>query len=140
MSLGEQIFVVVTCYLLSFVYIRWFLWGVKEYPLNTSARKKRKRGQSFKEWFLYSRYREEIPAILLFLYFTIVLIHPFILGLCLVCNFIWPLPEVGPTLATGLAWFDAGWVLIYFLLFSSTKKEIPYERWLSKQRKNKKKK
>ena len=68
MNFRRQIFVIVTSYLLSFLFIRGFLWGVKEYPLNNSARKKRKKGETFKEWFLYSRYRKEIPKILLILY------------------------------------------------------------------------
>lgn len=139
MNIYYQIFVVVVCYLLAFLFIRWFLWGVKEYPLNTSARKKRKRGQTFKEWFLYSRYREEIPKILIILYFSIVLIHPLILLCCIVFLFIKSLAIVGPLIATGIALFDGLWLLILLILFWSPGKDIPYERWIKRKRRNEKK-
>ena len=61
MDLERQILLVVIGYLLSFIYIRGFISGEKDYQLNTSAIKKRNKGQTFKEWFLYSRFREEIP-------------------------------------------------------------------------------
>ena len=71
MSLSSQLFCVLASFLMAFWIIRGFLLGIKEYPLNTSARKKRKKGQTFKEWFLYTRYREEIPKFFLVLYFLI---------------------------------------------------------------------
>jgi len=42
---SRQIVGIVLCYLLAFWLIRWWLWGIKEYPLNKSARKKEKRGR-----------------------------------------------------------------------------------------------
>ena len=40
------------------------------YRLNTSARKKRRKNQSFKEWFLYTRYRDVVPKFFLIWYFV----------------------------------------------------------------------
>lgn len=139
LSLGGQIFVVITCYLLSFLYIRGFLAGVKYYQLNNSAIKKRKKGETFKEWFLYSRYREEIPRILLIVYFVIVAIHPLVLISCIIISFIKPLDGFGHTLAKGMFMFDGLWMIIIQLLFWQAKPDFKYERWIEKKRGNKKK-
>ena len=138
MDLGGEIFVIVASYLLSFFSIRVFLWGVKEYPLNNSARKKRKKGETFKEWFLYSRYRKEIPKILLILYFVIVIIHPLILILCIIFNYIDPSNKIGPELARGIFLFDGLWVVAIQLLFWQAKPGLKYERWLTKKGGNRK--
>lgn len=139
MSLGGQIFVVIICYLLSFLYIRGFLEGIKYYQLNTSARKKRKKGQTFKEWLLYSRYREEIPKILLIGYFLIVAIHLLALISCIIFNLIKPLDGFGHILAKGILMFDGLWMIIIQLLFWQAKPGFKYERWIKKKRGNKKK-
>ena len=47
---GDQIFVIIGLFLLSFWMIRWYLWGIKTYPLNNSAQKKRKKGETIREW------------------------------------------------------------------------------------------
>ena len=138
MSLGRQIFVVATCYLLSFLYIRGFLRGVTCYQLNTSARKKRKKGQTFKEWFLYSRYREEIPKILLVGYFVIVVLHPLALIFCIIINFIKPLDSFGAILARGVCLLDGVWIIVIQLLFWQVKPDFKYERWIKKKKGNKK--
>jgi len=140
MSILNQIVFVVLCYLLAFFFIRWFLWGVKEYPLNNSARKKRKKGQTLKEWFLYSRYRNEIPKILLVLYFFIILIHPLVLLCCIAFYFIKPLDTYGTLVAKGIAYFDVLWLTAILLLFWSPGPNIPYERWISKKGGKKKRK
>ena len=128
MDLKGEIFVIVASYLLSFYFIRGFLGGVKIYLLNNNARKKRNKGQTFKEWFLYSRYRKEIPKILLILYFVIVIIHPLILILCIIFNYIDPSNEIGPELARGIFLFDGLWVFAIQLLFWQAKPGYKYER------------
>ena len=140
MSIERQILVVVLCYPLAFWFIRGFLWGVKRYSFNTSAYKKRKKGQTFKEWFLYSRYREEIPKILLVLYFTVVFIHPFVLVLCVVFNFLETLNGVGDALARGIVIFDYVWYLLILLLFWSSHPGFAYKRWIPKRDEQQKKK
>ena len=76
MSLKNQIVVIFLCFLVSFIYIRGFLYGIKRYQLNNSAYKKRKKGETFKEWLFYIRYKEEIPKILRVLYYSVLIIHP----------------------------------------------------------------
>ena len=139
MDLERQILLVVIGYLLSFIYIRGFISGEKDYQLNTSAIKKRNKGQTFKEWFLYSRYREEIPKILLILYFVVVAIHPLVLIFCVIFSFIKPLEWVGPVLAKGIFWFDWIWMLILHLLFFQVKPGYKYERWIERRKGNRKK-
>lgn len=138
MSLEGQISVVIICFLLSFPYIRGFLSGVICYQLNKSAIKKRKKGQTFKEWFLYSRYREEIPKMLLIGYFVIVAIHLLVLLSCIIFFFIQPLDDVGYILAKGIFAFDFLWMLTVQLLFWQAKPGYKYERWIKKKRGNKK--
>ena len=41
----DQLIGILLCWLLSFWIIRWYLWGIKIYPLNPSARKKRKKAK-----------------------------------------------------------------------------------------------
>ena len=54
------------------------------YLFNKSAYKKHKKGESFKEWLLYSRYYQIIPRKFLILYFVILVLHPIAILLCVV--------------------------------------------------------
>jgi hypothetical protein len=121
------------------LFIRADISGIIAYRLNKNARKKRKKGQTFKEWFLYSRYRNEIPKILLVLYFFIILIHPLVLLCCIAFYFIKPLDTYGTLVAKGIAYFDVLWLTAILLLFWSPGPNIPYERWISKKGGNKRK-
>ena len=71
----DQLIGILLCWLLSFWIIRWYLWGIKIYPLNPSARKKRKKGETIREWFFYTRYRQEIPKFFLGLYFVVLIVN-----------------------------------------------------------------
>jgi hypothetical protein len=139
MSIFNSIIVVIIWYLLSLLFIRADISGIIAYRLNKNARKKRKKGQTFKEWFLYSRYRNEIPKILLVLYFFIILIHPLVLLCCIAFYFIKPLDTYGTLVAKGIAYFDVLWLTAILLLFWSPGPNIPYERWISKKGGNKRK-
>ena len=135
MSIQIQIIVNVLCFSISFFDIRCFLYGIKRYQLNNSAYKKKKKGETFKEWMLYSRYKAEIPKILLTLYYCILLIHFLCLVACTFC-YILNLPlEVGSTLVKIVAGFDATWIIITNLLFWSPRREYAYGRWITKKRK-----
>ena len=70
LTLAEQLFILSACSIGSFFDIRGFLYGLKLYQLNNSAYKKRKKNESLKEWFLYTRYKEEIPKIFRVYYFS----------------------------------------------------------------------
>jgi len=134
MSLKNQIVVVLLCFLISFLDVRGFLYGIKRYQLNNSAYKKRKKGETFKEWLFYSRYKEEIPKILRVLYYTVLIIHPVCLIACLF-TYIIILPwNIGGILATAIAGFDVVWMLVIALLFWSPGRDYAYERWITKKR------
>ena len=130
----QQIIAIILCALLAFLTIRWYLWGIKTYPLNTSARKKRKKGETIREWFLYTRYREEIPKFFLGLYFVIVFLHSAVLIVWVIQHFVGPYPFFGHCMTVTLIVFDAVWMLLLRLMFWSRDGDMPYERWVPKKR------
>ena len=130
----QQIIAIILCALLAFLTIRWYLWGIKTYPLNTSARKKRKKGETIREWFLYTRYREEIPKFFLGLYFVIVFLHAAVLIVWVIQHFVGPYPFFGHCMTVTLIVFDAVWMLLLRLMFWSRDGSTPYERWVPKKR------
>lgn len=134
MSLERQIGLIIICWILALFYIRWLLCGVIAFQLNNSARKKRKKGQSLKERFLYTRYREEIPKILIFLYFVIVFGHPSVLLICVVLHIFGPYPDIGGILAKGVGLFDLAWAAIYSIMFWGRDDDAVYSRWIKKKR------
>ena len=75
----EFFLVILISFILSFVDLRFFFGGLIDYQINKSARKKRRQGMTFKEWLFYLRFRNEIPKVLLILYFTVLIVHPLIL-------------------------------------------------------------
>lgn len=106
-----------------------------DYQLNKNAVKKRKKGMTLKEWFLYTRYREEIPKLLLFLYFVIVIGHPLVLAICFLLFLLGPYPEIGGNVAKGVMVFDIGWELLYAIVFWDWPNRFPkYSRWIKKKR------
>lgn len=133
-KLYEHVCVVLFSNIIGLILIRWTLSGVISYQLNTNARKKRKQGQTKKEWLFYTRYRDVIPKILLLLYFVILLGHPFVLLLCIFFDCVMHLPMFGRGLSVGVILFNVGWCLLYGLLFWSNKPDVPYSRWIKKKR------
>ena len=125
---------ILLCGLLSFWIIRWYLWGIKIYPLNPSARKKRKKGETIREWFFYTRYRQEIPKFFLGLYFVVLIVNMAALLVWIVQHFMGPYPDVGYLIFLCLAAFDGAWMLLLRLMFWSRDGSMPYERWVPKKR------
>ena len=113
--------------------------GNKRISFKQKCKKKRKKGQTLKEWFLYSRYRNEIPKTFLMLYFLIVFIHPLALISCIIFRFIEELTKFGQLVLIGITLFDGIWFVILKILFWSPGPNIPYERWISKKGGNKRK-
>lgn len=130
----QQIIAIILCALLAFLTIRWYLWGIKTYPLNNSAQKKRKKGETIRERFLYTRYREEIPKFFLGLYFVIVFLHAAVLIVWVIQHFVGPYPFFGHCMTVTLIVFDAVWMLLLRLMFWSRDGDMPYERWAPKKR------
>lgn len=131
---GDQIFVIIGLSLLSFWMIRWYLWGIKTYPLNNSAQKKRKKGETIREWFFYTRYRQEIPKFFLGLYFVVLIVNVAAILVWIVQHFMGPYPDVGYLIFLCLAAFDGAWMLLLRLMFWSRDGSMPYERWAPKKR------
>ena len=135
MSLERQAALILICWVLAFWGIRSELSCISSYQLNKNAYKKRKKGMTFKERLLYSRYREEIPKLFLYLYFLIVIGHPAVLFVCLLLSLLGPCTEVGEIFAKGVAGFDFGWLLLYVLAFWFGRGSGPkYSRWIKKKR------
>lgn len=130
----DQLIGILLCGLLSFWIIRWYLWGIKIYPLNPSARKKRKKGETIREWFFYTRYRQEIPKFFLGLYFVVLLVNVAAILVWIVQHFMGPYPDVGYLIFLCLAAFDGAWMLLLRLMFWSRDGSMPYERWVPKKR------
>lgn len=130
----DQLIGILLCWLLSFWIIRWYLRGIKIYPLNPSARKKRKKGETIREWFFYTRYRQEIPKFFLGLYFVVLLVNMAALLVWIVQHFMGPYPDVGYLIFLCLAAFDGAWMLLLRLMFWSRDGSTPYERWVPKKR------
>ena len=119
----DQLIGILLCWLLSFWIIRWYLRGIKIYPLNPSARKKRKKGETIREWFFYTRYRQEIPKFFLGLYFVVLIVNVAAILVWVVQHFMGPYPDVGYLIFLCLAAFDGAW-----------DGSMPYERWAPKKR------
>ncbi len=130
----DQLIGILLCGLLSFWIIRWYLWGIKIYPLNPSARKKRKKGETIREWFFYTRYRQEIPKFFLGLYFVVLIVNMAALLVWIVQHFMGPYPDLGHKILVCLGVFDGIWMLLLRLMFWSRDGSMPYERWAPKKR------
>ena len=130
----DQLIGILLCGLLSFWIIRWYLWGIKIYPLNPSARKKRKKGETIREWFFYTRYRQEVPKFFLGLYFVVLIVNVAAILVWIVQHFMGPYPDVGYLIFLCLAAFDGAWMLLLRLMFWSRDGSMPYERWAPKKR------
>lgn len=130
----DQLIGILLCWLLSFWIIRWYLRGIKIYPLNPSARKKRKKGETIREWFFYTRYRQEIPKFFLGLYFVVLIVNVAAILVWVVQHFMGPYPDLGHKILVCLGVFDGIWMFLLRLMFWSRDGSTPYERWVPKKR------
>jgi hypothetical protein len=134
LNLQRQVALIMICWILSFWCIQQENSGIIVYQLNNSAWKKRKKGMTFKEWLLYTKYRKEIPRAMLLLYFAIVVIHPLVLVICFLLYLLGPYPEIGGNFAKGVMWFDVGWLVILEIAFWNWPDKSPnYSRWIKKR-------
>lgn len=140
MSIYKQFLFTFLLWIGSFLAIRNILWGIKELYLSKHERKRRKKGQTFKEWFLYSRYKKEIPRILIWLYFIVLIIHP-ILFICVsVAAFLEAFRKITYVLVIAILIFDITWIMLILILsWKPGSPWVHYERWIPKLPKNKKK-
>lgn len=128
----NQIIITSLCFLISFIFLRGFLYGIKQYKLNNSAYKKRKKDETIKEWFFYSRYKDVLPKFLLYFYYFNILMHLLIMIVCILSRMMNLSCNVGGTVAIVIACYDALWIVVIALLFWSPGRAYAYERWISK--------
>lgn len=137
-SLQSQILIILLGFLGEFSYVRALLYGVKLYQLNRSAYKKRKKGETFKEWMFYDRWKNEIPKILLIYYYAIGIVHVVGLIVCCIFHMLYLKYPVDTVIAKGIVYLDFACIMIIGLLFrgreSGMRYGIRYERWIVKRR------
>ncbi|MGX8700700.1 hypothetical protein [Caproiciproducens sp.] len=131
----QSILTILLLFLLTFFHLRGLYWNIIDYQLNNSARKKMRKGQTFKEWFLYSRYRAEIPRILVCLYFVVIIVNVIFFLLDLLFFY---LNYDDYMLFELMIIFDLGVMVILDIAFYGRKNGKVYykiERWIKKRRK-----
>lgn len=136
----ESIITVSALTVLMFFYFRWFFWNVTDFMLNKKSRKRKKDGQTFREWLLYSRYRDAIPKSWLSIYFIFMGIHLIDLAVIIVCNifsisYITSLIEMSVKI---IIWGDIVLLIIFEIAFRGRKNGITYVdvgRWIKKGKK-----
>lgn len=139
-SIDKQIFLAGELWIFSFIAVRSFLNGVKELYLSKHEKKQRKKGQSFKEWFLYTRYRIEIPTIFLWLYFIVLIIHPLLFIFVCIAYFIFTLQTISWVAIIVTIVFDFLWnFIIWLLTWKPGERAMHYEYLIAKPKKKKKK-
>lgn len=119
------------CFLVSFWHIRSFLSCVKTYVLGEKAYEERAEVETLKEWFFYSRYKEEIPLILRVLYFAILIVN--LAGL--IASIL--IKKESPFSALTLyfvAGFDSMYMFILTIFFWKRGHGFVFERWIRKNR------
>lgn len=134
MNLDGQIIVIFICFFISVWFDRGFLGGIVLYQLNNSAYKKRKKGETLREWLFFSRYHQEIPRLFLYLYLFILIIHPLVAILCVILSFINLSNYIGDKLTRIVYYFDVLYILLINLLFWSSKPGFAYSRWIRKNK------
>ena len=132
MRFTNQIIVISLCFWISFIFLRSFLYGIKRYRLNNSAYKKRKKGESIKEWFFYNKYKDILPKFFLCFYYSFVLVHLLAISVCILFRMINLSCNAGGIVAIVIACYDALWILVIALLFWSPGRTYAYERWINK--------
>ena len=133
MNIWRQVLVIFLIFCIAFWSMRGFISGLKVYQLNNSAYKKRKKGETIKEWFLYSRYKDIIPKTLYILYYVLIIIHFLILIVCIIFHFL-SLEKWGEIISIVTVVVDCLWILILRLLFWRSSPGYAYSRWIKKRR------
>ena len=133
MSIGGQIYSILFGYGLGFVQMRLILGCIIIYQLNNSARKKRLKGQSLKERFLYSRFRDVLPRFAVIWYFIVVAIHPLILVAYIILMLAGVPEETIKWVALSAPIFDMAWIMGIWLMFWQPGGPMKLDRWIKKK-------
>ena len=138
-SIGEQYFIVGVISVFSFCHLRSFISGEIVYQMSYRTFRRKKKGQTLKEWFLYSRFREEIPRGFLTFYFVVTAIHLVILIALFILHLTISSNYPGTCLTFLITAFDLLLGLTIRLLFWKSGLGLKYERWIYRRRGNRKK-
>lgn len=115
----------------SWIYNRCFIGGLIRFYYNNSARKKIKKGQSFIEWLLYSRFKR-IPKFVIVIYLIITFTHLAVWILFPVFRFIEPLKFLSSWIISGTTFIDCIFYITISFMFWTKDGSFPYERWFTK--------
>ena len=137
MSTGRQLLVIALCFLLFFLWVRSFFAGIKHYRLNNSMHKKTKKGETFWEWLLYSRYKTVIPTFLQMWYYWMIIIHIMFFSSCILLYYSDWTWNSGELLAKIILVLDIGQMILVNLLFWTPRRGFAYSRWIRKKQKKK---
>lgn len=69
MNYTTYAFIFVLFFMLTFMLIRCVIRNIIDFRINKSSFKKKKKGQTFREWFFYSRLWDIVPNYMLVIYF-----------------------------------------------------------------------
>lgn len=123
-----------------FVYFRSFISGIQFYQLNKSAYNKRKKGETIKEWLLYSKFKHEIPPLIRILYYTFLLLHLLSISLPIALYIMSRSLDISRKIIYGLFIVDCiSMVFVRLLFYTSSGNKWDYSRWIPKARGRKRK-
>jgi len=134
MSFGRQIILFIFSIGLGFFSDRMYISGLIHYRITKHRFKTKRKGESLKEWFLYSRWKEEIPKIFLISYFFKITISPLLFVVCIILNLI-DLSETGRIIALVVFYYTAIEGAIIHLLFLDRRRGKPgydYSKYIKK--------
>ena len=124
-----------------------FLWGILfvvgfrnvnsmivYYRLNKSTYRKRKKGQSFKEWLFYDRFKDVLYKPTAVAYYISLFAFPLLVLICVVINLCTGANVPGCIIVHSLWILAAGCSLYDLIVFSNHR----YQKWMKKRGMNKK--
>lgn len=128
-------------FICSYLYIICIIHSVKDLYLRRNERRRRSKGQTFKEWFFCKRYRDQIPRYLIWFSYVILVIHSILLAFIFSAYYFTFIQHYTSIITISIIVFDLVWFLIISIL--SWKPGSPwshYEQWIPEPPKSKKKK
>ena len=136
MTIKQFILCIGILYGIIFLDARSFIAGLKVYQLNSSAYRKRSKGQTFWQWFWYTRFRDVIPRWVLISYYMILAFYPSValLGSALFLIFPALLPFLS-SLTKILIILTFVPIILSRIFFADRKTGLyAYERWIPRKK------
>lgn len=141
MNINKQLTLGLLTMLIGYLSIIGVMNGVKEAHLRRNERRRRAKGQTFKERFLFTRYRDQIPRCLMWFYYLVLIIHPVSLVIILCAFYFVSMQHYTEIMAKVVLTFDFVWMFIFTILgWKPGDPWLHYEKWVPEPPKRKKKK